>query len=421
MSDFSYYCYDLLTGTFVGAIPLRGVSFGQTLNTAGQLTGTLDLRDPRMVNTNAIGCTIPNRTFLIADYQGAAVWGGIVQTRRWTVNSADSSTQAALTIQCSELWSYFQQRVQATDYSAPPFSGINPSGGGMPLWTATPWDPSLIACQIISDAIGHADTASIPYADLLGGLGLLLNGATPASPVTPSGDYIAINYPFTSTQTVDSIVQQLSQLGVGVGFDFGVDVAYSAGAGSTPIATINLSYPRRGRTVAQNMQMIDLTTARTYEFPEDGTQTANQVYETGGSGAIEVSVNPFPLTQGYPLFERVMSRANAQSQNLTNLLTQLGTSDLAIYSYAPVAPSVTLGAFDQNCPIGSFTVGDDVQVNLPANADDGTVFDARFPAGLSQEWRIVAWQASIGDQGDSTIQLTLNLPPFVTAVAPAVN
>jgi hypothetical protein len=420
-APFTFYSYDLLTGHLIGQTPMRAVTFSQQLNTPGQAQMTIDLRDPRVQATNPLACTIPNRTFVVIDYQGAVLWGGMPMTRRWAVDASTSDTKGLLEIQCSELWSYFAQRVQATDYSSPPFSGItgvNP----MTYWTTTPWDASLIGLQVIADAIGYADGATQPYGNLLGGLGLLLNGATPSgsNPAAPATSYIAVNYPFTSMQTVDTIINQLSQLGLGVGFDFGVDVAYSDGTGSAPIATINLSYPRRGRTVAQNNLSIDLQTARSYEFPEDGTQTANQVYEIGGSGAINVTENAPSLSQGYPLWERVMSRANAQSQYIMSLLSQWGVADLTMYAYAPVAPTVTLGLFDANLPIGSFIVGDNVELVLPANADDGKPFDPRFPAGLNQEWRITGYAADIKDEGDPTLKLNLAQPPAIAATSPAI-
>jgi hypothetical protein len=393
------------------------------LNTAGTFSGILDLQDPRVQATEPLANTTPNRTFIIVDYLGSPLWGGIVMPRKWKVEASLQNTSRPLEISCSELWAYFQARVQATDYSSPPYSGIT-GEGEMSLWKGTPWDASLIAAQIISDAIGYADSSSQPYGDLLGGLVLALNGEAPSGskPAAPVGDYVAVNYPFTSCQLVDTIVSQLAQLGLGVGFDYGVDLAYSLGAPSPPVATINLSYPRRGRTYAESSLMVDLTTARGYEIPEDGTQTANQVYEVGGSGAISVSANVAPLEQGYPLWEKVISRANIQSQNIEATLAQTGLSDLALYSYAPATPTVTLGANDPNLPLGSFTIGDDILLYIPqyAPGPSNEVFDPRFPQGYEAEWRIVDWTASIEDQGDATVKLSLARPPLLAALSPAL-
>lgn len=419
---FSYFAYDLLTGHFLGQGPFRSVSFGEQLNAAGQGSGTIDLRDERVLVTNPVPCTIPNKTFIAVDYGGAIVGGGVVLSRDWGVEASAQNITAVLQVGWTGLWAYFSKRVQATDYSSPPYSGITGTSGPMSLWTKTPWDASLIACQVLEDAVGYSNHKTSPYGDLLGGLGILLNGKAPSasSPVAPSEDWIAINYPYTSVQTVDTIINQLSQLGLGVGFDFGIDVAYSAGPASSPVGTINLSYPRRGRIVEENRLMIDLTTARKYRFPEDGTQTANQVYEIGGSGAIVVDENIYPLEQGYPLYERVMSRAQIQSQHITSILGQIGVSDLATYSYAPVTPSCTLSVNDPNLPLGSFTVGDDVQIYLPEKGPDGQVYDPRFPHGLDQEWRIVSYKVTVNDQGEALIDYSFAQPPYLQALAPAV-
>jgi hypothetical protein len=410
---FSYLFYDFKTGLLVGQVPLRTAKFGSQLNTPSTANGFIDLTDPRVRGTNPLACTVPNKSIMVVDFDGQIVGNGIVLPRDWSVESSSSNTSRALEIQCSESWAYFQQRVQATDYSAPPSSGITKT---MPYWTQTPWDASLIACQVIYDAL------NVPFGNPLGGMGLLLNGEEPSAskPAAPPSDWIAVNYPFTSTQMVDTVVTQLSQLGLGVGFDCGVDIAYSKGTGSPLIGTINLNYPRRGRTVAENQLTVDLTTARGYKFPEDGSQTANQVYEIGGSGAIVVAQNVNPLEQGYLLWERVISRANAQSENIIDLLEQDATSDLAQYGYAPVTPTVKLSPFDPNLPLGSFTIGDDIRVVMPALAPDGGPFDERFPAGMDQEWRIISWTVTVPDEGDTIVELTLNQPPYLEALAPAI-
>jgi len=221
-------------------------------------------------------------------------------------------------------------------------------------------------------------------------------------------------------QLVDTIVNQLSQLRLGVGFDYAVDIAYSAGSPSPPVGTINLSYPRRGRTVEQNSLLIDVTTARSYSFPEQGGETANRVYELGGTGAISVSENTFAQEQGYAIWERIMSRANIQSQNIMEILAQTGLSDLALYSYAPVTPSVTLGINDPNLPLGSFIEGEDVQVLIPQYNDQGAVFDPRFPAGMDQEYRITGYTVEPKDEGDALVKLSLAAPPYTQALAPGI-
>lgn len=418
-NPFSYYAFDFLTGVFLGQVPLRGVTFTKQLNSPGTLKGVLDLSDPRVQATLPLALTIPNKSFIVADYLGAPLWGGIVLPREPKTESSSSSTTGTLEITCSETWAYFQHRVQATDYSSPPYSGIS-AESPMNLWVATPYDASVIACQIIEDVLGYADGVTIPHGNPLGGMLVRLNGAVPSGPVASSEDWVAVSYPFPSMQLVDTIVSQLAQLGLGVGFDYAVDLAYSAGSPSPPVGTVNISYPRRGRTVEQNGLLIDVTTARSYQFPEQGSETANRVYELGGSGAISVSENAFAQEQEYAIWERIMSRANIQSQNITNILAQTGLSDLALYSYSPVTPSVTLGINDPNLPLGSFIEGEDVQVLIPELNDRGEVYDPRFPAGMDQEWRITSYEVNVEDQGDATVKLALAQPPYTEAIAPAI-
>jgi hypothetical protein len=428
VNPFSYYAFDFLTGAFQGQLPLRGVTFGKQLNSPGTLKGTLDLADERVQATFPLQNTIPNKSFIVADFAGAPVFGGVVLPREPKTESSGSSTTGTLEVTCSETWAYLQHRVQATDYSSPPYSGIAGTTGEpseaekMALWTQTPWDASLIACQIIKDALEYADGLSIPHGNPLGGMAVMLNGEAPSGskPAASPTDYVAVSYPFPSMQLVDTIVNQLSQLGLGVGFDYAIDIAYSAGSPSPPVGTVNISYPRRGRTVAQNSLLIDVTTARAYSFPEQGGETGNRMYELGGTGAISVSENTFAQEQGYAIWERIMSRANIQSQNIMEILAQTGLSDLALYSYAPVTPSVTLSITDPNLPLGSFIEGEDVQVLIPAKNDWGEIYDPRFPAGMDQEWRITGYQVEALDQGDATVKLSLAAPPFTEALAPSI-
>jgi hypothetical protein len=423
---------DLRSGSVKGEVPFANVSFSKTLNGVSSFSGTLNLADPGLVGVDPIDATLPGRSALFVDYNGSLVWGGIVWPREYTHQAQTQS----LTVTASDIWSYFTNRVQATDYSAPPYSGITGTGSPMAIWDATSsgstWDPVLIAWQVVADAIAAYSPspyqpAATSYGNILGGLAIAANGNNTAASYiasgtnTPASSYVNATYPYSTLQTVDTIVKQLAGLGLGVGFDFGIDVAYSAGAFSVPVATLNFSYPRRGRTFAQNNLMVDLSTAISYSFPEDGTQIGNVIYETGGSGAIGVTQNINPLLQGYPILERVISRSNITSSNVLNLLSQLGISDAYLYSYAPVVPQFTVDLFGDNPHIGNFIEGDDLRVYLPATDTQGQVWDPRFPYGIDQEWRITQWTAKVTDSGQSTLTCVLNQPPVgTTTTGPAI-
>lgn len=416
--QFQFLCYDFLTATFLGTLPFAGVTWSQQLNGAGTFSGTLNMADPRVQAMDPALLTAPGRTMLMVDYGGSLVWGG------WTLTARPfTRSTRILNYTASELESYFTRRIQATDYSSPPFSGITGPSNPMPIWGAaytgtfpaeTGWDPMLIACQVITDALGYLDAVPILNGNPAGGMQIKLNGTSLSAGLptaylasgtnTPQADYISINYPYTSFQTVDSIVSQLAGLGFGVGFDYGVDVAFSNGPGSAPMATINLNYPRRGRTFANNNVVVQVAgSARDYTVTPDASSSANTLYETGGSGAVVISQNLNPLEQGYAVLEQTVSRSQIQSANVIAILSALGEGDLYVYSYPMVTFSVKVPLFGNNPQFGQFTVGDDCRLLIDP--------DEMFPNGLDGEWRITGYQVDLPDEGDPTMTLTLSPPP----------
>lgn len=418
----TYVFYDLATGAYKGRLPLNGVTFGSQLLQPGTCTGTLDLASPAIQNLNPIGITQPGRTVLAIDYMGALIWGGII----WPRDYEFDNTSRKLSITATELWSYPAARMQATDYSAPPYSGLTGTSTPMAIWNAASnvntWDPVLIAWQILSDALYQ-----VRYGNILGGLGIAANGYTTASSYlasgtnTPAGNYLSQNYPYASLQQVGSMVNQLASNGLGTGFDYAVDIAYSSGPGSVPVGTVNLSYPRRGRTYAANNLVLNAGQAISYHPPEDGAQTANTVYEQGSSGALVISQNIQPLQGGYPILEALKSRSNILSANVINVLTGLGVSDLAQFSYPLATPSITMDLFSSSVPLGQFIVGDDVRWIIPATDGAGNVFDPRFPSGLdTTKFRITGYSAQVADAGQSTLTLNLALAPATSISAPAL-
>jgi hypothetical protein len=423
----TYLLYDLATGAYKGRLPLNGVTFGSQLLNPGTCSGTLDLASPAVQNLGPLTLTAPARTCLAIDYMGALIWGGIV----WPRNYKFDSTSRQLQITATELWSYFGQRVQATDYSSPPYSGLSGPGTRMTIWDATHtapdeggpgvYDPILIAWQLISDAL-----TQVRYGNILGGLGIAANSFTTTAGYlasgtqTPTGDYLSVNYPYASLQQVHSIINMLASNGLLVGFDYAIDLAYSGGTGSVPVGTINLSYPRRGRKYAQNQLVLNCGQALHYELPEDGTQAANTIYEQGSSQALLVSQNIAPLQGGYPILEQIKSRANIQSANVLNVLTQLGVADLAISSYPIETPTVTTDLFNGSVPLGQFIVGDDVRMVVPQTDGTGNVWDPRLPNGFDAEFRIIGFTATVADAGQSTLQFNLALPPTLSIGGPAL-
>ena len=424
-NPFTYKTYDLVTAKYLGQLPLTGFQFASNLlpGSPGTASGVIDIASPAIQALGPLAITAPARTMLVVDYLGVIVWAGIIWPRAY----AFENTTRKLTVTASELWSIFQRREQATDYSAPPYSGLTGNSVKMAIWDATltdaigVYDPVLIIWQLLSDAL-HL----VSYGNILGGLGVAANGyTTPATYLAsgtalPQGDYLAINYPWTSLQALDSVATQLGQNGLGVGFDYQVDCAYAPQPGNPPVATVNLSYPRRGRSYSQNNLVLNCQSAISYSPPEDGSQAANTFYEQGSSGSLVVSQNILPLQQGYPLLEQVASRANITSANILNVLTVLGIADLYVSSFPVCTPSITMDLFTTTLPLGEFVVGDDVRWIIPATDGTGEVFDPRFPGGLDAEWRVTGYSVTVADEGQSTITYNLALPPATLATGPAI-
>lgn len=418
-NPFTYCAYDLLSGQFLGTLPLSQVSFGSQLLQPGTFSGTIDIASQAVQNLGVFDLIQPGKTALLVDYLGSFIWGGII----WTAPYDQDDTKRQVQISATELWSYIQnQRAQATDYSAPPYSGITGNGSVMPIWDASAtealgvYDPVLIAWQMLSDA-----TYYVPHANLFGGTGIAANGYTDPSSylasgtATPQGDYLSESYPYSSLQQIGSAISQLATLGLGVGFDYMVDVGGSAMGSVT--CTVNLSYPRRGRLFSQSNLVLDCQRALKFSIPSDATQIGNTVYEQGSNGALSVSQNLQPLNGGYPVLERIMSRA-VQSANVMQVLAACGAADLAIYSYPLYTPVVTTDLFTGPLQLGQFILGDDVYWRIPATDGVGNVFCPRFPMGLNVEARIIAWQATVADAGTSTLDVTLSEPPSFTVEGP---
>jgi hypothetical protein len=359
----TYKCFDLYTGAYKATLSLNGVTFGSNLlpGSPGQFSGTIDLSDPRVQALGPLEATSPATTMIVADYLGSIAGGtGWIL---WPRNYEFDNTSRKLTVTGTECWSAFQHRGQATDYSSPPYSGLDyPGYQKMQIWDATltdatgVYDPVLIAWQVIADALNR-----VSYGNLLGNVGIAANSYTSPSAYlasgtnTPAGDYLAVSYPYASLQMLDTLVTQIAQNGLGVGFDYGFDIAY--GANYAIIGTVNLSYPTRGRTYAQNNLVVNTGNAISYTLPEDGSQSANTVYEQGISGSLVVSQNLNPLEGGYPLLEAIKSRANIQSANVLQVLTSLGFSDLVVGSYPVTTPTVTMDLFSGSLQIGTYIAG----------------------------------------------------------------
>ena len=171
-------------------------------------------------------------------------------------------------------------------------------------------------------------------------------------------------------------------MGFGAGYDFSWDVAYLTGT-KTPAVTLNLWYPLKGRTAEESGIVILGRDCTKWTWPEDGTQQAIEVTETGsGTGGVvpETAVSNVP---GYPLLQKALSRTQITT---SELLAKIALGDIALFEYPTVTPSIVMpvplpgtpAAAQCNLALGEFDVGDRFTFRIDPESG-GINTDPRFP------------------------------------------
>lgn len=388
--EIRYLCSDAFTGSVIEELPLTGVTFELGLGQAGTLEGALDVEDPDIQQMSWIEATGVNKTGMWVDIDGGLAWGGITTEQTYTLSKGQVSLHA------QEHYYYFGQRLQAADYGA--------------VWASTPVPATTIALQVMSDAL--AVPGSLPLAVVVD----LVDGAVPEE------FWIPFSAPLSQRLTVDMIVRELSSMGYLVSYDFASDPSYVAGL---PTAQLTLSYPRRGNTAPDPPLVMDVSDCIDFVYDVSGSQQANGMIEMlSGSGGVsgEAFYTPAFEQQGWPLLEAVGSHSSMSSIPVPDSVVEAYlVGDLALRAYPQTVVTITyplfndagLGTYPQ---WGDWQVGDDVLLVLPSSS----AFPAnpRFPDGLYFIFRIVKASVKIADEGVSTVEFTLNVPPLTTPILP---
>ncbi len=352
------------------------------LNGVGQLQGAFSTEDQP---TSAwIDATRANKSAVFVDIDGTLVWGGICQQPKY------SMANQQMTFTANDFCQYVSQRLQAKNYATNWSTQAKAAGTAQMAYT------------IISDAISEAPVLPISV-------------STPAA--IPSEYAITFAAPLSQRQSVGSLLSQLQEMGYLIGFDYACDVSY---VGGTPTATITLSYPRRGRLAGQTDLVFDVAQADEFTWEEDGTLQAMRIAEmgsgTGGSTTI-VTYEPAISQDGYPILEGTSNKTAFSPAALpAAVLAAWGQNDLALYAYPPVTPTLTVPAFGTPT-LGDWIIGDDIE--LVIGTDEGGLPNVpRFPNGLDVYMRIVQASVTIAQEGKSTVDFTLNMPPTNTPQLP---
>jgi hypothetical protein len=357
VTQYRYLFADLLTNQIIAELPLTGVNFTQQLNTAGTLQGHLLLSGVNAYGLNVNASTIPARTAIYVDRNGSLVWGGIIWSR-----SYNSATQT-LSITAREFESYFERRRITSTISY------------------TNLDQATIAQSLLSLAQG------VPS----GNIGLIIGNETTG--VTLSRTYY--NY---ELKTYFAAIQDLSR--ALNGFDFNVVVAYDNDG--NPTKTFKIGYPRIGTAYGLNdtgIPMFELgSNIVEYDFPEDGSITANSVYALGAGSnegkLISNAQDASKLSSGWPLLEE---QANYSDVTDATYLSSLSNGLVQNVSYPPTTIKVVAPPY-LDPVFGSYQIGDNARIRIT---------DDRFPTSLDTLYRIVAFNVTPGENGPEQVTVTL--------------
>lgn len=418
-NPFTYKAYSALTWEPLDDLPYTGVTFGQAINAAATFSGNLPLTDPGVQNLAWQDATLEGQTCLFVDFLGTLVWGGLIGTTDYKESSRPQVMQ--VTGQTFNQWA--AQRLQVFDYSTT-WQGANAT------------DPAQIALELVTNMLEGSFSGTTQGTDFGGpGVQVVVNyeeGYT-------SAPAVSVTYPGTQLQTIDSMLQTLSQMGYGAGIDYTWDVAYSDDefGGLVPVITFNIWFPRAGRPIASSGLVINRGSVIDYSYTGDATQQANSLFVSGatlsgsgGTAPVEgVALNV--IEEGWPLLEKAESHVQINDEAV---LLEVAAGDLAVYQYPVTTPTITLpvpmpnpaafpnepGFLDPSViTFGDFDLGDDVTFVIdpaPVSASGQQVFglnnSPRFPDGLNFTFRIIEWTCTVSDTGLSTILIDLAVPPL---------
>jgi hypothetical protein len=361
-TTYRYLLVDLLTNTIIAELPLTGVAFTQQLNQPGTFSGHLMLSGVNTDQFNVDASTIPGKCGLYVDRDGILVWGGVIWGRQY--NSQDQ----ALSIQAREWISYFERRriTQTVDFDAV--------------------DQLVVAKTLIEDA------QAVPYGDI--GVGYNSEGET------TSGILVDRVYYSYELKNVFQAIQDLSRQSDG--FDFHIDISYDA-ITDLPRKDFNTYYPRSGLVYTAGdpaCPVFEFPAGNIveYEYPEDGSTTANTIYAIGAGSnegkLISSASHPTILTEGWAVLE---DQVNYSDVTDPTVLANLAMGAVNAFATPPITMKVVVPAFVD--PVyGTYEVGDDARIMIT---------DDRFPNGLDAIYRIVGSSVEPGENGPERVTLSL--------------
>lgn len=363
MATYKYFFTDVMTGNYLGTLPLVNVAATVALSATGSFSADLNLADERFrAAANLSSLIIPGRTAYWVDRNGYIVSGGIV----WDDNYDSSTRTYQLT---GSTWDSYADHVvidQALKYT------------------------SVDLCSIAIDLWNHAQ----------GGVdGSNVGVVIPATGSVLSGTLDTESYDPSTMTKYGSAIQQLSKLSPG--FDYYISTQYASGM--VPQAKLVLGGPYVGApTSTSGLVFRKPGNVQNYKWPRFGSQSPNRVYGVGGGigqGALQSQyTNQSMVNAGYPITSDVIQYKDIFDQpTLDSVVAAYG---LAV-SNGVVTPTIQLNPDDPSVPAGSFNVGDACRVVIEP--------DEYFANGIDTYMRVSSITINPSQAGqEENIVLTLS-------------
>lgn len=370
MPIFRASAWDINTNTKLTDLPgATSLHYSERINDAGEFGFDLNLSDAQARATAQILRNLGGnefKTIITANADTTILYAGIGQ------QSAMASKNTFISFAGKALPAWFSQVVIANSYT----TAVSPG-------------------QLIANAVTDAQNVG-PGANR--GIVPVLIGSARQPNITPSYN---VNQRTTVAQV---IADQTAGITPGTGgTDYYMSHVFTNGA---PAHQMNIISPRSGRDHNTSGLSVNLGQAIDWTWPTENTQSGNHIIVVGsGTGGVQPVATADTSTPrgglGQPPRKDLVlqySQVSIQSQ-----LQNIANGSVQRFGQPITTPTVTIPATYAPCALGAFMIGDDVRL------DSGP--SIWFPNGLSQWWRIVAYDVTVPDAGVPTVTLTLNQPP----------
>lgn len=408
MAAWRFLAFDLVTGLFLGELPVTGGSCADMLDPgddsfdltiALDKSGTIDILaaieladddgeivtdddestflfdDPTPIsvpvsNRAVTDATRRGRTVIVFERNGAPLFSGIIWRRRYIAGSGTVAVAGA------GLWSYYN------GFTRPPYSGAPATVTQDQFDWVRAWAAECTDVDITFDAVDSGvDRERVFDPDKPG-------------PAKPYGE----------------LMREMAMLEDG--FDFDIRVEYIAGLADR---RCRLFYPRRGRTVADGGPRFTYPgNVLGFSFDDDGTDMAATLLAVGGEAEYRFSTTASRtdlIAAGWPAYSAYRERPDiSDPATLTEFaeseIAYLSGVDREVYGITvhPDGLARGDGTLDGSYAYGTWEIGDDcilVVENDPffPAASDGT-------PGLVVQRRVIGHRWSINDAGE-TLEVVL--------------